>query len=188
MRSFLDAIWDGDVEAVRESLQNDPRLANSIQKELPPLHWACRPANPEIVSKLLEFGADPNSSTEDGETPLHIAAYEGSDACVQLLLDSGADVSATTEDGKTPLMSAAQTGLSIVRSLLAAGADPLSRDSGGRTALHWAIIGTHDDGSLIRLLLSGGADPQAMNLNGDTPVDYARAMNKPVIERELAGK
>jgi uncharacterized protein len=188
MGSFLNALWDGNVDAVREFLKSEPALANSTQEELPPLSWACQQDNVEILRALLEFGADPNLAAEDGETPLHIAAFQGSEPCVQLLLDNGADVNAEDEDGKTPLMNAVRAGLPITRSLLRAGADPRKKDNGERTALHWATLGNHDDGSLIRLLLSAGADPQVKNLNGDTALDYARAMNKRETERALSGR
>jgi ankyrin repeat protein len=187
MASLLDAIWDKDLKAVREFLEDDPRLANGPQEGQPPLHWACSPPNPEIVRALLDFGADTNLAGEDGETPLQIAASESSEECVQQLLDHGADVNAKANDGMTPLMYAAKAGPAVVRLLLERGADATRRDEANRTALHWAITGDHDDPEVARLLLAAGADPKVKNLNGDTALDYARALKKTALESVLRG-
>ena len=145
MKDFLEALREGDADAGRAYLRDDPGLAHPAADDVPPIHRACDRAAPEVVKALLEFGADPNAATEDGETALHIAAFAGCDECVQPLLDAGANVEARTELGKTPLMNAAQAGPSTVKLLLAAGADPKARRWHGNAALHWAAMGQHDD-------------------------------------------
>lgn len=49
----------------------------------------------EIVSCLLENGANPNISDNDGITPLIGAAYEGNYAVCELCLEWDADVNAS---------------------------------------------------------------------------------------------
>ena len=59
------------------------------------------------------------------------------------------------------LHSAAHRGdvLELAR-LLGAGADPNTRDDAGRTPLHVAAFGSHDEA--VRVLVQGGADPNAL--------------------------
>lgn len=67
---------------------------------------------------------------------LHLAAFEGSVDTVLLLLSAGASVNAQDLDGWTPLMYAARNetdGETLVRTLVAAGADLDKKNNRGRT-------------------------------------------------------
>jgi len=55
--------------------------------------------NENIVSYLLDKGADPNSTTQRGETPLHYAARAGQPNIMRLLLDNGAELDAKSKVG-----------------------------------------------------------------------------------------
>ncbi len=186
MKSLLNAIMDGDPEAAREALRWDPDQRDDLLDGFPPLTWACRPPNAPVVQALLDAGANPNVCDEEGESPLHVAAAERCVECAAALIAAGADVNKATAEGKTPLMNAAQAGLPLVRLLLGAGANPRQKDEGGRTPLHWAALGPSDDPAVVQALTSAGTDPNARNLNGDTALDYARAMNKPLMASALA--
>lgn len=64
---------------------------------------ALRP-NVEVLSLLLDAGADPNiAMTTTGMTPLHIAVARGNTANVKLLLAADADVAAKTKEGLFPI-------------------------------------------------------------------------------------
>ncbi len=54
-----------------------------------------------VALTLLDYGADPNATTPDGETALHCAASRGNFWVVQRLLESGADPNAAW-NGKKP--------------------------------------------------------------------------------------
>ena len=96
----------------------------------------------EVVSILVERGADINKARNDGATPLYIASYEGHVEVVRVLAERGADVdkSDTGEYGDTPLTLASYLGkVEVVRALLEAGADVNKRDGRGRSPLYLAL-------------------------------------------------
>ena len=56
-----------------------------------PLHWACRVGNPDIVSILIENGADVNFRDSEGNTSLHWANQEENPHIAKILKNAGAD-------------------------------------------------------------------------------------------------
>lgn len=79
---------------------------------------------------LLNNGADPNLVGQGGETPLIAAARAGFFDAVGWLLGLGAKVDAPNRSGETALVAAVQARQPlIVKTLLAAGADPDKADS-----------------------------------------------------------
>jgi uncharacterized protein len=106
-----------------------------------PLHLASFFSFPEIVSALLDHGADVHATaTNDSHVqPIHSAAAGGDVQCVTLLLNHGAAVNTTQRGGFTPLHAAAQrTDLRIADALLGAGADRAAKADDGRTPLDCA--------------------------------------------------
>ncbi|MEW5318555.1 MAG: hypothetical protein WDW38_009769 [Sanguina aurantia] len=84
----------------------------------------------------------------NGATALHVAIMSGRVGCAAVLLQSGASATRGC-DGNPPLHMAVNLGLhagreadahALVGLLLKHGADPLSRDYWGRTALHWTGV------------------------------------------------
>ena len=135
--------------------------------------------NSEIITILLENGADPNLQCCPGfgGGPLHAAFEEGSVEAVEALLDGGADVDIRDEFGETPLMSAIIKGPSTslaktIDVLLDGGADPNIQDVNGNSALHHAakLEGKAD---AVPILLKNGASVVLQNNNGETAVDLA---------------
>ena len=59
--------------------------------------------NIDVVSVLLNAGADPNMTNNWGYSPLHFAAADGNTNAVKLLLDQGANPNQGNEDGRTAL-------------------------------------------------------------------------------------
>ena len=127
------------------------------------LHWAVYYDDPELVSRLVELGADVQARNEYGATPLSQAAILGNPEVLQILLDAGADPNEEGADQQTPLMILARTdNLPAAKVLLRAGADVNHVEQWrGQTALMWAAAQRQPE--MVKLLLEHGADPDAQS-------------------------
>ncbi len=138
----------------------------------------------DIARLLLDAGADVNGPDGEGRTPVFFAATasgvtSGQLELLKILLERKADVNVVVGyEKRTPLLEACRypaTCAEAIRALLDAGADVHAADSGGNTALHFALIRgmgpVHHD--IIRLLVGRGARIDAANMKGDTPLDMA---------------
>ena len=130
-----------------------------------------------LLLALLAMPADEawaDSGHPGGNYPLHQAAGEDGDlaAVVHLLgsahtIDVNESPSGPPHYGGTPLHWAVDRAhLTIVATLIAAGADVNATTSFGNTPLH-SFTG---DAAVISLLLSAGADVNAKNIHGSTPL------------------
>src|ERR1044072_9293889 len=59
-----------------------------------PLSLAAAAGNDVIIERLLKAGADPNGTSEEGQTALMTASLTGKVDAVKLLLETGADANA----------------------------------------------------------------------------------------------
>ena len=90
--------------------------------EVTPVHVAAAAGHVNILSLLIEHGADVEGQGIDGGTPLHQASWNGKLEAGQFLLSRGADVDALNEDNATALMCAASAGcVELARTLLERG-------------------------------------------------------------------
>jgi len=171
---LFKAIDDDDHAKVKALLQANSSLATLSTSEArlykakilhwiyvgdTPLHLAAAGYRVEIVRRLLQAGADPNSILNHRRSgPLHYAAdtcltSPAWSACKQVetircLLDAGAKVNAPDKNGATPLHRAVRTrGVEAVKYLLKHGADPLLKNEPGSTAFHLAVQNTGRGGS-----------------------------------------
>jgi len=119
--------------------------------KLRPVHIAASNGNTEMLSVLLEAGADVNASTSAGHRPLHMAAENGHEQAVTRLLAAGADASVTGKDGETPLYLAAAGGHErVVSALLGSPAiSPVRTSSGEHPLLASARSGNLNVSQLI---------------------------------------
>ena len=153
------AIRDGTAWIVVEMLKWDCDILH-VQDGL---YSACEGGKLEIVTLLLDRGADVNITFDGGHygTALGAAAYGGELEIVTLLLDRGADVNITFNGGYfgTALGAAVfNGGLEIVTLLLDRGADVNITFNGGYfgTALGAAVFNGKLE--IVKLLLDRGAD------------------------------
>ncbi len=163
-----------------------------------PLYSASRNGYVEVVSALMEGGADPSLGCSgsglatEGNTPLHAAAERGNVEVVRALLEAGADPDLKNADGETPLHSVPER--EVFELLLGHGADPNARNEKGETLLHLASEETSfddADAEMVNALLEKGADPNLSRSEdiiaggGETPLHAAVGSGNVEIVRAL---
>jgi ankyrin repeat protein len=144
------AARQGWIEIVRKHIERDP-LAVYQRGWIgdTPLHWPSHNNYAEIVTMLLEAGAEIEADEINcyGGKPLHWAS-EHAPASARVLLDHGADVNSRNRKadsdfyGMTPLiMNATQKDdcSEVTELLIQAGADIRAVDARGKTALQHAV-------------------------------------------------
>lgn len=98
--------------------------------------------DPDVVSRLLDEGADPDEPLVLGLTPLQRAANRDAADVAKALIEGGAEIGATGQADQTALHIAARAdSVETLKVLLEAGADPTSRSSDGMNALDAAAHG-----------------------------------------------
>ncbi len=141
------------------------------------LKHACFTGDLSSVRRLLDAGADPNSTDEHGSGTL----LTFHPAVIECLLALGADPNIqTNENGASVVAGLAYVNkLECVRLLLCAGADAnRGRDASGETPLHHALTTREPDRLLlVKLLLDHGADPNAKTKPGVKSYNFWRDVN-----------
>ena len=201
---LLGQVNSGDIEAVKEFLEQGGNVNLQDEPGMTPLHHAVnsdwKGKNFEIVKLLIDRGANAKAIDDTHHTPLHLASNKET---AELLIDSGADVNAkTVHTGENPLYAAARNAaqgasksyevyLSLTKFLIAKGADPnvklksgsmiedneSHRAKAGETALHAVArsISQKHASEVCELLLTNGAKVNELNDKGQTPLDEALA-------------
>ena len=162
---FLEAVRAGRAEDVQRALASAPHLALARLDGATALHFAALENHAQIVSMLLDAGADANQLDDKfGMPPLAWANERGHAAIVHYLAPY-------TE---LTLHRAAAAGLSTrVRELLSQRDAPLNTVVGFGTPLHEATVFGHPE--IVDVLLANGADPTIPNRDGRTALQIALA-------------
>lgn len=138
------------------------------------LHLAILLGFDDMVSVLLDGGANPNHGKHNGMTAL-VSAIMRSRSVVSIskLICAGADVNGRCDGGGTALMVAAIHGnVAVLKLLLEAGADVNAATDAGYTALMATAFDPATD--CCAVLVEAGADIDACNKDGMTVLDLAR--------------
>ena len=104
--------------------------------------WQSDMRGVELITFLLERGANPNICNRGGVSPLHLVAEKGRVDVMAVLLDSGANIEAKDGLGRTPLFytfDTYSTYLQAAQFLIGRGADIEARNSNGETPLFRAV-------------------------------------------------
>lgn len=132
----------------------------------------------QIVSDLLQAGANINAADKHGATALHYFALNGNFEGVKLLIQNNADINSRAEgfDNQTPLHAATREDYAdIVEFMCSHGANP-RMSWGGYEALHIAAM--YGATSCARILAENESDLNACYRNGFSPLHIAAEWNQ----------
>ncbi|XP_074745425.1 protein phosphatase 1 regulatory subunit 16A [Strix uralensis] len=167
---LLEAAARHDAEEVRQFLQSgvSPDLCN--EDGLTALHQCCIDDYGDVVTVLLEAGADVNARDSELWTPLHAAATCGHLRLVQLLVRRGADLLAVNSDGNMPYdLCEDEVTLDCIETAMAEQGITQEKIEEARAATE------HDMVREIRQLVQAGADLDAPRGHGATLLHIAAA-------------
>ncbi|NXN65623.1 PP16A phosphatase, partial [Himantopus himantopus] len=167
---LLEAASRNDAEEVRQFLQSgiSPDLCN--EDGLTALHQCCIDGYGEVVTVLLEAGADVNARDSELWTPLHAAATCGHLRLLQLLIQRGADLLAVNSDGNMPYdLCEDEAALDRLESAMAERGITQEKIEEARAATERHMLRE------IRHLLQTGADLDAPRGHGATLLHIAAA-------------
>ncbi len=120
------------------------------------LFMAAKVGNSQLMTKLVQQGADVNARNENGETALHAAATKGHVGVVNFLYGHNAETNARTVEGWTALHSAARFGhAGVVQALIEGGAIVGYLTKDGKTALSFARQLGYEE--VVTVLIAKGA-------------------------------
>ncbi|CAD7700408.1 unnamed protein product [Ostreobium quekettii] len=169
---LLDAAGDGDVDEVKQLLEDGADVNTTDASGNTPLILGTADGSIEVVRVLLDAGADINAQGAFEGTALRFAVSVGVAAIVELLVVEGADTEIPDVDGATPLYAAVVLDeLSMVKILLEADADANTVAGDGSTALmRSAQLQTAD---IMKELLDANATVDAETPSGMTALHFA---------------
>ena len=138
------------------------------------LSWAAGQGDSLTVGKLLACGAHPEKKDKNDCSPLHFAA-NADVSTAEMLLDAKADVNVTDEWGATPMHHVTSQTSSLIKRMVALGADIEKRKVSGETPLLYAC--RYGQTYAAKELLACGADINVCDLNGLTSISLAVIYN-----------
>ena len=176
-------IWtacrEGDLERVRQLIQDGQDANRGDSYGTTPLMKAAYYGHDQVVHVLIRAGADVNGKDNSKLTALYCASWRGHSSVIKTLTEAGANLNVQDDWGVTPLMVAAAKGYAnVVVELIRAGADVSVVSSpewllvtAGSTALHFAAEENSIECGV--LLVEAGADMRTRNKNSKSPLDLA---------------
>ncbi|XP_053495424.1 poly [ADP-ribose] polymerase tankyrase-2-like isoform X3 [Ictalurus furcatus] len=143
-RELFEACRSGELERVKKLLTaENVNSRDTAGRKSTPLHFAAGFGRRDVVSYLLQHGANVYARDDGGLISLHNACSFGHAEVVNLLLQHGADPNSRDNWNYTPLHEAAIKGkIDVCIVLLQHGAEPSIRNTDGRTALDLAEAST----------------------------------------------
>lgn len=206
VRLLLEAGADGSGRSARDATplavvlkSNDPKMIELLTQKAgsqfgssKDLSYALSRGDTALLKAMLQFGVDPDSRDEKGNTLLTTVATKSKyrqkqqeiapEVC-RLLLKNGADPDITSTNNTTALFLAAKTGnVEVAKILIDRGADIDIATANDQTPLYTAIQKKNNDIALA--LLAAGADPNKKadwGSSKSSPLEAAARNNNPDI-------
>jgi ankyrin repeat protein len=143
------------LEWLQNALDAGVDITQPVSLEMPPIVYASG-STPEVLTWLLDHGAEIDAIDRRGATALHATASSGNVENTRWLLSNGANPEAKNHVGLTPLIAAcaSRKGLKTARILVDAGADLRQLDQYGQGLLVLAASNGHLD--IVNWLLRQG--------------------------------
>ncbi|KAL5006401.1 hypothetical protein ScPMuIL_015207 [Solemya velum] len=101
MEKFVWSVQNGDLDKVKELVEQQNMNVNEQIQGRCPLHCAADYGQAEVIEYLVSRGADVNAEDKHGITPLLAAVFEGHTDCVRILLAKGAKKNGKAPDGSS---------------------------------------------------------------------------------------
>ena len=176
--SLPDLASEGQYDKIKEMIPTVPDIDQTDRDGRTVLHWMAMtiPEQPELVTMLLENGADVSARNRDQNTPLHYAAERGALKTMEILLSKGADISAKNKSGETPLHRAFYAEVKnpkVVTYLLEKGADVNTQNSSGETPFMIVNRTEPYNTEMIVALFAAKPDVNIQDVNGVTALMHS---------------
>jgi ankyrin repeat protein len=190
-KNLYYAVIFGDIEKAKDALSKGADVNGRYKLNTPVLTLAAYKNDVDMVTMLLEKGANPNILNDKGICPLAAGLKKGMAAMGKLLIDHGADVNAKDDAGWPLLYYAIKTGdAALVKQMLDKGAVPdagalIVADGRGqhfKSVRYPDIVAMIKPDILHRQMLRAQAAVEA----AQTPDDYMKAINEYNLAKQLS--
>ena len=173
---LMKAVENGDKDVVTFLIDHGANVAIKDKCGYTALHRACiiyHDCSPEVLSCLIENGADVNLSTDNNRTPLMTACEYGHVNTVTFLIEHGANVNLQDRDGLTAVHYAVRgsQACEILSCLMENGADVDTKTFDDCTPL--MIAAEIGDTKVATFLIEHGANVDLPDKIGATALCYA---------------
>lgn len=151
-------------------------------------HWTEPKHRLEKLNLLLSLGASPNLVTQRDDAPPLLKATQlpNGDEYVRVLIAAKADLNVKNYHGVTPVMGAVGSGsISIVRTLVEAGASIDDKDDDGNTALMLAINSDKHIFDIIKYFVDSSANVNLQYKQGMSCLSKALMTGKNELVKPL---
>lgn len=178
MEILKNAMQDGNSVRVQELVNADNvNIATDVYK-VTVLHFACQRGLNELVSRVIQLGANINARDYNGNTPLTYVICNSHFRCVDILLTAGSDVSIPNKLGFIPLYTISVTNCVeyIDRIISAYTCGVCVSNKYGTTPLIFTVMFGQSE-STLRLLIAGSV-VDAFDNEGRTALYWALQNNK----------
>jgi ankyrin repeat protein len=139
---FVKAAYEGNLDEVVNlfSINNNVIHEKDIEGDTAILKASRNCIAVDVITFLIENGANVNDKDQIGQTPLIVATQHGCKKLVEILIGAGADIHERNEFGQSAIITAAQENqLEIARFLIDSGANVNISDAEGETPYTHAL-------------------------------------------------
>ncbi|HBA88469.1 MAG TPA: hypothetical protein DCZ75_10960 [Geobacter sp.] len=180
-RSWHTQAYYGNTDSAKKEILRQKDISSVGPNGENPLLWGSRIGDAELVSRLLESGAEVNYSNQfTGETPLILAAKNGHIDVLRILIKNGADTTFKDKSGNNALESAIEANKIDLINVLAVSVNHLKTNDKNILLVNAARFG---DANTVQNLLSSGAAINFQTNEGESAlIAAAKSSNAELIK------